>query len=169
MDRERGYQRHPRFTKRLEVTFRSGEFTHRGILSNLSLNGLFIKTSRGFTPGTTVDIELVLPDDQISRLKGIVRRTIKTAVSLTKNGMGVELTQKDESFIRFAESFLREHPSQEPDSPVPPPFPDDPSSPPDFQILLCPNCGVKNKVSTEKLHLGPICGKCGSPLLPDMR
>ncbi|MCG2722367.1 MAG: PilZ domain-containing protein [Thermodesulfovibrionales bacterium] len=168
MDRERGYQRHRRFTKRLEVTFRSGAFTHRGILSNLSMNGLFIKTNRGFAPGTTVDIELVLPDNQISRMKGIVRRTIKTVVYPTKNGMGVELTQKDDQFIRYAESFLREHPSQASDSPVPPPFPDDPSSPPDFQLLLCPGCGVKNKVSTEKLHLGPKCGKCGSPLLSDM-
>lgn len=167
MDRERGYQRHPRFTKRLEVTFRSGEFTHRGILSNLSMNGLFIKTNRGFSPGTIVDIELVLPDDQISHLQGIVRRTVKTAVYLTKNGMGVELTKKDDQFLRFAESFLREHPDQEPDAPVPPPSPDEQSLPPDFQLLPCPACGVKNRVPTEKLAREPKCGKCGSPLLPD--
>ncbi|MFZ5908265.1 MAG: PilZ domain-containing protein [Nitrospirota bacterium] len=165
MNRERGYQRHPRFTKRLEVTFRSGEFAYRGILSNLSLNGLFIKTSRGFAPGSTVDIEIVLPDNQISRLKGIVKRTIKTTVYPAKNGMGVELTQKDEPFIRFAESFLREHPSREADSPVPPPSPDEPSPLSDFQILSCPGCGVKNKVLREKLHLKPKCGKCGSLLL----
>lgn len=168
MYRERPYQRYPRFTKRLEITFRSGELTYRGILSNLSMNGLFIKTNRGFAPGTAVDIELVLPDNQISRMKGVVRRTIKTVVYPTKNGMGVELTQKDDQFIRFAESFLRDHPSQKSDSPVPPPSPDEPSSPSDFQILPCPGCGVKNKVSMEKLHLGPKCGKCGSLLLLDM-
>jgi hypothetical protein len=174
MERERAYKRQPRFTKRLEVTFRSGQLSYRGILSNLSENGLFIKTSRGFAPGTTVDIELVLPDNKISHLKGTVRRTIKTVVYPTKNGMGVELTKKDEKFIHFAKSFLQEQPSGEIESPDLPPLSDsdaqassEPPSAPEFQILSCPVCGVKNKVQTGKFHLGPKCGKCGSLLLPD--
>jgi hypothetical protein len=174
MERKRGYQRHPRFTKRLEVTFRSGELSYRGILSNLSENGLFIKTSRGFAPETTLNIELVLPDNKISHLQGIVRRTIKTVVYPTKNGMGVELTKKDEKFIHFAKSFLQEQPSGEIESPDLPPLSDsdaqtlsEPPSAPEFQILSCPVCGVKNKVQIGKLHLGPKCGKCSSILLAD--
>jgi hypothetical protein len=84
MRQPRGYQRHPRFTKRLEATFSSGGLSYRGILSNLSQNGLFIRTNRGFAPGSTVDIELVMPDNALCRLKGIVKRTIKTPMSYGK-------------------------------------------------------------------------------------
>lgn len=32
--------------------------------------------------------------------------------------------------------------------------------------LICPHCGVINRVSKEKLHDVPICGKCSKALLP---
>ena len=88
MREARGYQRHPRFTKRLEATFSSGGLSYRGILSNLSQNGLFIRTNRGFAPGTTVDIELVMPDNTLCRIKGVVKRTIKTPMSSMKKRHG---------------------------------------------------------------------------------
>jgi hypothetical protein len=160
MSRHRGYQRHPRFTKRLEATFSSGILSYRGILSNLSANGLFIRTNRGFAPGTTIDIELMMPDHKVSILKGIVRRTIKTPMSSIKNGMGVELIEKDETYINFIKSF-REEPENAPEEETPP-------ASPDFQIIPCPNCGVKNKVLTEKLSMGPKCGRCGTLLSINM-
>lgn len=157
MDRERGYQRHPRYTKRLEVTFSSGVLSYRGILSNISANGLFIRTTRSFTPGTTITIELVLPDNQVSVLKGIVRRSIKTPVSTAKNGMGVELLEKDDAFINFVKS-VTEVKDQETD-----PLPSQ-----EFQIITCAECGVKNKIPIKKLSLSPKCGKCRSPLIIPM-
>ena len=105
MQRPRGYQRHPRFTKRLEATFSSGGLSFRGILSNISENGMFIRTNRGFAPGTTVDIDIVMPDNTIVALKGIVKRTIKTAITTMKNGMGIELTREDEKYLKFVRSF----------------------------------------------------------------
>ncbi|MEW6586790.1 MAG: PilZ domain-containing protein [Nitrospirota bacterium] len=175
MERERGYKRTPRFTKRLEATFSSGQYSFRGILSNVSESGLFIRTNRGFTPGTTVDIELMLPDNQVSRLKGIVRRTIKQSVQSSKNGMGVELIMKDDNFIQFVRSVKLEQPerSEEPvettasDAGVSPIA--DSMSAPEFEILSCPVCGVKNKIYTAKRALGPKCGRCGNPLLQNMR
>jgi Tfp pilus assembly protein PilZ len=152
MDRQRGYQRHPRFTKRLEATFSSGGLSYRGILSNLSRNGLFIRTNRGFAPGSTVDIELVMPDNKVCRLKGVVKRTIKTPMSSMKNGMGIELTEKDAAYLNLVESFDDEKET----------VTETPS--PEFQIISCPACGVKNKVLTEKLALGPKCGRCGTSL-----
>jgi len=153
MVRERGYQRHPRFTKRLEARFRSGGMSFTGISSNLSESGLFIRTNRGFAPDTAIDIELVMPDGKTSSLKGLVRRTIKTPMSTLKNGMGVELIEKDAAYINFLKSFTEE---TETDT--------EKITPPEFQIISCPNCGVKNKVSSEKLSLGPKCGRCGTPL-----
>jgi len=141
--------------KRLEVTFSSGGLSYKGILSNISENGLFIRTNRGFAPGTTVDIEMVMPDNMISHLTGIVRRTVKTQLSAMKNGMGVELTKKDEAFSNFMKAFQEEHMK-------------DTDTSPEFQIITCSGCGVKNKVSANKLSLGPKCGKCGIPLTVNM-
>lgn len=158
MVRQRGYQRHPRFTKRLEVTFRSGDLSYKGILSNLSANGIFIRTNRGFAPGTILDIQLVMPNDRISSLKGIVRRTVKATVTPTKNGMGVELISRDESFVNFVTESLRDQGID----PKELPLPGDVS---DFKIIACSACGIKNKVSFEKLSLAPKCGRCGMPLV----
>ena len=149
-------QRDPRFTKRLEVKFSSGGDTYKGILSNLSQNGLFIRTNRGFGPGSIVDIELMLPDGTISVLKGIVRWASKTHLAV-KNGMGIELLEKDTTFINFVTSFhektgkpLEREVHQE------------------FHVVACSQCGVKNKVPREKISQGPKCGRCGSPLRIDI-
>jgi Tfp pilus assembly protein PilZ len=160
MDRPRGYQRHPRFTKRLEATFNSGGLSYRGILSNLSRNGLFIRTNRGFAPGSTVDIELVMPNNTVCRLKGVVKRTIKTPMSSMKNGMGVELTETDEAYLNFLESF-----NEDKETAAEAPATETLAS--EFRIILCPACGVKNKVMNQKLSLGPKCGRCGTSLPVD--
>lgn len=160
----RDYKRNPRFTKRLEATFSSGEFTGRGILSDISENGLFIRTTRGFAPGTDIDIELVMPDGQFSRLAGVVRRTLKTSLSTMKNGMGVELTQKDAVYKDFLKTYLEETGSKpieefkEKEAVV------EGASSPEFLIITCASCGVKNKVSYKDLSLNPKCGKCNAPL-----
>jgi len=158
MARQRGYQRHPRFTKRLEVTFSSGGLSYKGILSNLSANGLFIRTNRGFAPGTTVDIQLMMPGNNISSLKGIVRRTVKTPLAPVKNGMGVELITRDEAYVTFVTTSLQEQGIDTKDLPMSEPVPD-------FHIISCERCGVKNKVLPEKLSLSPKCGKCGALLI----
>jgi thioredoxin 2 len=31
-------------------------------------------------------------------------------------------------------------------------------------VLRCLNCGAKNRISKERLHDRPLCGKCGNPL-----
>jgi hypothetical protein len=147
--------------KRLEATFSSGGLSYKGILSNISANGLFIRTNRGFAPGSIVDIELIMPDNRISLLKGVVKRTIKTPITSSRNGMGVELLEKDSIFMDYVQSF-REEPGtvQEPEQEIK-------QAPPqaqEFHIISCPNCGVKNKVLSEKLVLGPKCGRCGTPL-----
>lgn len=89
-----------RFTKRLEAKFIADGESFIGITSNLSESGLFIRTKRGFPPDSTVDIELIMPDGKISRLKGIVKRTAKGPLSI-KNGMGVFLLKKDETYSSY--------------------------------------------------------------------
>ena len=161
MQRQRGYQRFPRYMKRLEVNFSSGNLSYKGILSNISENGIFIRTNRGFAPGTTVDIEVMMPDESISHLKGIVKRTVKTPLTAVKNGMGVEVFQQDDSFLSFVRSYGEGQETE--------PAPEkEKSIPAQFQIIICSGCGVKNKVLASKLSLGPKCGKCGISLFVKM-
>jgi hypothetical protein len=98
---------HPRFVKRLKTTFHSNGNAYTGISSNISKNGLFIRTSKGFSPDTIINIEIVMPDNTISNLKGIVIRTIKTPFTSMKNGMGVKLLEKDATFMDFVESLYK--------------------------------------------------------------
>jgi hypothetical protein len=153
MDKPRGYKRTIRYTKRLEATFSSGALSYRGILSNISDTGIFIRTNRGFAPGSVVDVEILFPDNSVSKLKGIVRRSIKTPITTAKNGMGIELTEKDDRFLRFVSSVIEQRE-----------YHVDSQSAPEFQIISCPGCGAKNKILPEKLSLSPKCGKCGTPL-----
>ncbi|MDN3922669.1 thioredoxin TrxC [Roseateles violae] len=32
-------------------------------------------------------------------------------------------------------------------------------------LLVCPFCGVKNRVPEQRLHEGPVCGHCGGALM----
>jgi hypothetical protein len=80
-------RKYPRFIKRLTAKFSIDDkkrFT--GILSDLSESGLFIRTNRGLAVDSPVDIELLLPNNKVSFLKGIVRRTLRTPISSMKNG-----------------------------------------------------------------------------------
>lgn len=101
-------RRHPRFVKRLETRIVSDHISFWSISSDLSKSGLFIRTNRGLNIETIIDIELSLPDNRIALLKGIVRRTTRTGVSSMKNGMGVEIIEKDQAFIDFVNSVIGE-------------------------------------------------------------
>jgi hypothetical protein len=101
-------RRHPRFIKRLTATFFVDRQRCRGISSDLSESGLFIRTSRGLAVNTNITIELLLPNNKVSLLRGIVRRTVRTPISSIKNGMGIEITEKDATFTDFVKSIIGE-------------------------------------------------------------
>jgi len=99
---------HPRFIKRLETRIDIDHTSICSISSDLSESGLFIRTNRGCNVDTTIDIELSLPGNRVSFLKGIVRRTIRTPIPTMKNGMGIEIIEKDETFRDFIKSISEE-------------------------------------------------------------
>jgi hypothetical protein len=166
-----------RFVRRLETEFTAENKTYRGISSDLSLSGLFIRTNHAFVPGTILDISLHLPEGETSILKGKVMRAYKTPIVALKNGMGVLLIEKDSHYINFMKLFSPDidedptsgkcsletaaagaKPGLEPEKKPDPP-------PADFLILACSKCGAKNKVNRAKISLVPKCGKCSSPLV----
>lgn len=168
-----------RYTKRLETTFSSGNLSFRGISSDLSAGGLFIRTQHGFVPNTIVDIEVYLPNNKVSKLKGIVRRSIKTTMPGVKNGMGIELIERDTNYLDFIKTIVNEKGEGtseksfeeigeaketvigEGDEKQGETIKED--SPPEYVLIVCENCNVKNKVPINR-KFGLKCGKCGVSL-----
>ena len=100
----------PRFVKRCEVEFRAIDTTLRGISSNFSLGGLFIKTNHPLPEHTVFEIVVHLPNGVSSHLKGKVIRSIKSYTGKVmgrrptegiKSGMGVEILEMDDNYAAF--------------------------------------------------------------------
>jgi hypothetical protein len=106
-----------RFIRRCETEFSAGEQTFRGIASDFSVSGMFIRTQNPLPPDAVLDIKVLLPDGSTSQLSGLVRRAARSAIGrylgltggkVQKSGMGVELTEKDANYLDFLRSFLAE-------------------------------------------------------------
>lgn len=151
-----------RFYKRLETEFYFKDRTFRGISSNVSENGIFIRTRNSLTEGSPITAKIYLPNSKTATLKGEVMRYVKTDSTLVKNGMGISLKECDSGYLELIKDVGGELTSC---SCKPPLDGGDAKAEEDlFRIIACPECKVKNKVRTSKLSLGPKCGKCKAPL-----
>ncbi|HXK26299.1 MAG TPA: PilZ domain-containing protein [Myxococcota bacterium] len=88
-----------RMTCRVHVDGRQ----HNGIVLDLSGSGLFIQTSAKLAPGSRVDIDLSLPDDNARMQIEVVRRKQVPAQLLTvaQGGLGVRILSAPEGYYRF--------------------------------------------------------------------
>lgn len=98
-------RRFKRFGPKLMVRIHSGDSRSCGILSNVSQNGMFIRSEGVFEENMIVSIELVLPDNRISSLTGRVKRKTKIPGSNWLFGTGIELVEKDNTFRSFLQSI----------------------------------------------------------------
>ena len=105
MEKRQDKRQDKRYTSRCEIEFSMNGTTYRGISSNLSLNGLFIRTRKPFTPDTAIDLIAHLPNGLTSKLKGITRRAIKNPLD-NQNGMGIELIEKDSNYFDYINSIV---------------------------------------------------------------
>ncbi|MBI4684951.1 MAG: PilZ domain-containing protein [Nitrospirae bacterium] len=103
-----------RFIYRCETEFNYNETTYRGISSNFSLGGLFLRTSYPAHPDTILDMVIHLPDGSYSKITGKVIRAIKPALGRVigipirdlKHGMGIKVIKKDINYLHFIRSLL---------------------------------------------------------------
>ena len=95
-----------RIAMQLYAKLNSGSSISWGVLCDVSESGLFIKSNQDFTIGEVIDIEIFMPDNTSSLLKGIVRRKIELPDTYRKNGFGVELTEKGMSYRHFLKSLM---------------------------------------------------------------
>lgn len=103
-----------RFIFRCETEFIANGVTYRGIASDFSLNGIFIRTTHPLVPDTISDMTVYLPEGMTSKLTGKVKRALKpsigrvvgTPVRAFKHGMGIEIIKKDINYLNFIRSLL---------------------------------------------------------------
>ena len=94
-----------RFIKRCEVTVTINGTTYRGISSNLSLSGLFLRTRKPLVADTLLELIVHFPDGSTSKLKGIAQWSLRSQVDLGKNGMGIEIIEKDSIYSDYVTSI----------------------------------------------------------------
>jgi hypothetical protein len=110
----RNRRKQRRLIKRCEIDFTYDNLTFRGISSNFSLGGLFIRTKHPLSPDTVFDMVIRLPDEKLSKLKGKVARAaltprgrvMGTPFKHVKDGMGVRIIEKDAHYLNFIKSLL---------------------------------------------------------------
>ncbi len=90
-----------RFDIKLYVKLKSGSKSSWGLLSDVSRNGLFVKSTQNFSKDAVVDIELFMHDNSVSLLKGVVRRNVELPETHRKFGMGIEIIQKNKVYMKF--------------------------------------------------------------------
>lgn len=86
--------------KRLNISFSDGNIEHKGISSDFSCNGLFIRTRNGYKEGTILQLMLDIDDITIP-MTGIVVRFIKPGIAIIKFGIGIELTSTTPEYDNF--------------------------------------------------------------------
>lgn len=108
----RGFKR---FARHCEAEFTARGITRKGIGSDFSINGFFIRTTRPFAVDELINIRLHLPDNSLSSLQGKVIRAMNNSLgNITaafaktyKNGMGVKIIKKDATYLHFIRSLVK--------------------------------------------------------------
>jgi hypothetical protein len=98
-------RQHLRVTQSLISQILSDDTNLFVVTGDLSANGIFLISKQCLPVDTAVTIEIALPDNSVSSLKGIVRRIIDTSAFI-QNGMGIEIIEKDKNYVDFLNSIL---------------------------------------------------------------
>ncbi len=95
-----------RFIVKLPVDVKSDDSVVSGVSVRISDKGLFIRSQKSFQTGMNVDIKLHISEETSCALKGVVRYSRKLNVLKQKNGMGIELTEKDQKYQELIDSIV---------------------------------------------------------------
>jgi hypothetical protein len=92
---------HKRYRKRLSTEFGVDGQSFKGIATMLSEGGLFIRSQRPLREGTVLDIKIYASEEDYCMVKGVIRHARRDMTFREKNGMGVELIEKDAGYINL--------------------------------------------------------------------
>jgi hypothetical protein len=94
-------RKYRRYLKKLTVKISSGSLRRSGIMRDVSGNGMLVTSGKDFIRDMAIDIELSLPNQKTSFLKGRITRNVEIPESNWLKGVGIYLTEKDETFLNF--------------------------------------------------------------------
>ncbi len=86
---------------KLPVTISAGEKIVTGTTVRVSKRGFFVRTQQSFAEGVPVEIVLSLTDIESCKLKGVVKYVRNFDLMPRQNGMGIELTERDDKYEEF--------------------------------------------------------------------
>jgi len=97
-----------RVRRRLSLRFGQDKPVRMAFTEDVTDDGMFIKTTNLYRPGTEIAIELILPDERRVNLIGMVRWTKKVPPNMIhlvkKAGMGVKILRfvdGEDTFMEF--------------------------------------------------------------------
>ena len=86
----------------------AGDRTIAGTTVRMSEKGVFVRAQTSFCVGTPVDVTLQLSDHRSCVLRGIVKYARNISIDKRQNGMGIELTVKDQKYLEFIKTLEEE-------------------------------------------------------------
>ncbi|UCE78790.1 MAG: PilZ domain-containing protein [Nitrospiraceae bacterium] len=98
-----------RYIKRHPVVINAGGMAFKGTTVWLSRKGFFVRSQKNFNEGVPVDITFHLTEDSSCTLKGTVRFAKSIELFRQKNGMGIELTEKNQNYLALIRSLEQEN------------------------------------------------------------
>lgn len=96
-----------RCKRRLQVRFEGDDRSHIGFTDDVSKDGIFIRTTKVYRPGTILSVRITTKDGNETAFKGQVRWAKKIPASMQhrlKGGMGIyvkSMIEGDELFESF--------------------------------------------------------------------
>ncbi len=97
-----------RFLIKVQAEVSASDRCFRGKTVRISETGIFVRSQKSFGEGTQVNIRLWLPDGRESVMKGIVRYARMANFLPRQNGMGIEFTEKDATYMQFILSLSKD-------------------------------------------------------------
>jgi hypothetical protein len=94
-------RRNKQFGSRLFVKLKSGSVVYWGALRNVSAYGLFIRSNRNLDIDAVLTVEVFMPGNTVSLLKGIVKRIEELPGRDRKFGIEVRIIERDETYEHF--------------------------------------------------------------------
>jgi len=92
---KRGFER---VSTNLSVDFYWGGELHEGAVTNLSANGMYIKSEICLDSGSDIEVVLIV-GDEVFKISGKVKRTV--GANGTSGGIGVELLAPSVNYRKF--------------------------------------------------------------------
>lgn len=96
-----------RARRRVMVRYGVDRAQHRGFTKDLSATGMFIRTNKVFTPGTTIQVEIQFPDRNFNLWARVIwaKQVPPQLAHILECGMGICFINPDAQWLDYFKSW----------------------------------------------------------------